>query len=144
MAHLEAVQLLLVMASTQLYSPTATGHWGAHPLTEAMLTQADLVPGVVQRLLQHAIERQPLPPHAPVYTLAPGDRPSVLRLVRSAAGLPNISVQLHGHSSGANVWRINAQTAVAVQHAARASSLTGRSVSQQGSAKVSPPIAAWK
>ncbi|KAK9806635.1 hypothetical protein WJX73_002684 [Symbiochloris irregularis] len=85
MMHLEAVQLLLVMASTQLYSPLPTGHWGAHPFTDAIMEQTDLVAPLLQRLLQHYIDRLPLPPHAAVYVPPPAARPGVLRLVRSAA-----------------------------------------------------------
>jgi hypothetical protein len=44
----EAVNTLLVMASTQLYTPTATAAAGAHPFTAAMLEQGDLVPGLLQ------------------------------------------------------------------------------------------------
>ena len=44
----EATNLLLVMASTQLYTPTATAAPGAHPFTSAMLEQHDLVPGLLQ------------------------------------------------------------------------------------------------
>ena len=44
----EAVNLLLVMASTQLYTPTATAALGAHPFTTALLEQHDLVPGLLQ------------------------------------------------------------------------------------------------
>ena len=44
----EATNLLLAMASTQLYTPTATAAAGAHPFTAAMLEQHDLVPGLLQ------------------------------------------------------------------------------------------------
>ena len=35
--QLEVAQLLLVMASTQLYSPLARGHLGEHPYLEALM-----------------------------------------------------------------------------------------------------------
>ena len=48
MLRWEAVNLLLVMASTQLYTPTATAAAGAHPFTAALLAQHELVPGLLQ------------------------------------------------------------------------------------------------
>jgi hypothetical protein len=41
--HLEVTHLLLVMTSTQLYTPTAAAFPGAHPFTESILEQRDLV-----------------------------------------------------------------------------------------------------
>ena len=48
----ELVNLLIVMISTQLYTPTAMAAPQAHPFTAAMLEQQDLVPGLLQVLLQ--------------------------------------------------------------------------------------------
>ncbi|EIE20753.1 hypothetical protein COCSUDRAFT_48393 [Coccomyxa subellipsoidea C-169] len=81
----EVINLLLVMTSTQLYTPTATAQTNAHPFTSALLDQEDLVPALLQALLQHFIQRWPLPKGAQVYQ-PPADRQrSVFRLVRSAA-----------------------------------------------------------
>ena len=44
----EVINLLLVMTSTQLYSPTATAQTNAHPFTSALLEQEDLVPALLQ------------------------------------------------------------------------------------------------
>ena len=44
----EVTNLLIVMASTQLYTPTATAAPGAHPFTSTILEQHDLVPGLLQ------------------------------------------------------------------------------------------------
>lgn len=44
----ELVNLLIVMMSTQLYTPTATAAPQAHPFTAAILEQRDLVPGLLQ------------------------------------------------------------------------------------------------
>ncbi|CAL8468041.1 g7580 [Coccomyxa elongata] len=81
----EVINLLLVMTSTQLYTPTATAQTNAHPFTSALLQQEDLVPVLLQALLQHFIQRQALPKGAQVYQ-PPAETPrSVFRLVRSAA-----------------------------------------------------------
>ena len=47
----ELVNLLIVMMSTQLYTPTAMAAPQAHPFTDAILEQRDLVPGLLQVLL---------------------------------------------------------------------------------------------
>ena len=47
----ELVNLLIVMMSTQLYTPTAMAAPQAHPFTAAILEQRDLVPGLLQVLL---------------------------------------------------------------------------------------------
>lgn len=44
----EVINLLLVMTSTQLYTPTATAQTNAHPFTSALLEQEDLVPALLQ------------------------------------------------------------------------------------------------
>jgi len=46
--HWELLNTLLVMGSTQLYTPNAGGAPGAHPFTEALLGAADLVPALLQ------------------------------------------------------------------------------------------------
>ena len=42
------MNLLIVMMSTQLYTPTAMAAPQAHPFTAAILEQRDLVPGLLQ------------------------------------------------------------------------------------------------
>lgn len=46
--HWELLNLLLVLASTQLYTPNAGPAAGAHPFTEALLGAADLAPALLQ------------------------------------------------------------------------------------------------
>ena len=46
--HWELLNTLLVLASTQLYTPNAGAAPGAHPFTEALLSAADLAPALVQ------------------------------------------------------------------------------------------------
>lgn len=45
---LEVINLLLVLTSTQLYTPTATAQTNAHPFTAAIVGQEDLVPPLLQ------------------------------------------------------------------------------------------------
>ena len=47
----ELVNLLIVVMSTQLYTPTAMAAPQAHPFTAAILEQRDLVPGLLQVFL---------------------------------------------------------------------------------------------
>ena len=44
----ELLNLLIVMMSTQLYTPSAMTAPQAHPFTAAILEQKDLVPGLLQ------------------------------------------------------------------------------------------------
>ena len=48
LVRLEAVQLLVVLTSSQLYSSQAAGPPEAHPFTTALMQQPDLAPGLVQ------------------------------------------------------------------------------------------------
>ena len=85
MVQLEAAHLLLVLLSSQLYTPLASVPPAAQPLSTAIMHQADLAPSTVQLLLRHYTECQPLPQGAQVY--APDDgTPGVIRFVTSAAG----------------------------------------------------------
>lgn len=80
------MNLLLVMLSTQLYSPSATAEAGAHPFTEVLMDGEESASKLILLLLQHFVERRALPPNAPVFKpLSQGQR-GVLRFVRSAAG----------------------------------------------------------
>ena len=108
--HLELVNLLLVLASTQLYVPGSVGEAGTHPFTESLMAQPQLAPPLVQCLLSHYIAHAPLPARAPVYRLPPTERPGVFRLVRSAAGMVSAapgekdnSGSLTGHVRAASV-----------------------------------------
>ena len=85
MVQLEAAHLLLVMLSSQLYTPLASVPPEAQPLSTAVMHQADLAPGIVQLLLGHYMASVPLPPGAPVFVPDDGT-PGVLRFVTSAAG----------------------------------------------------------
>ncbi|CAL5220036.1 g1983 [Coccomyxa viridis] len=81
----ELVNLLIVMMSTQLYTPTAMAAPQAHPFTAAILEQRDLVPGLLQYLLERFIEVEAVPKGAPVYQPPEEKQRGVFRLVRSAA-----------------------------------------------------------
>ncbi|KAK9817010.1 hypothetical protein WJX72_008242 [[Myrmecia] bisecta] len=83
--HLEVMNLLLVMTSTQLYTPAATAQPGAHPFTDILMEQESRAPRVLQALLQHYIARQPLPPRAPLWVPSAAAQQGVLRFVRTAA-----------------------------------------------------------
>ncbi|KAK9845745.1 hypothetical protein WJX81_001268 [Elliptochloris bilobata] len=83
--HWELLNALLVLASTQLYTPNAGAVPGAHPFTEALLGAPDLVPALVQVLLEHFIEQAPLPPGAPVYVPPAPAAGGAFRFARSAA-----------------------------------------------------------
>lgn len=80
------MNLLLVMLSTQLYSPSATAEAGAHPFTEVLMDAEDRASKLVLVMLQHFTERRPLPANAPVYKPQSQEQRGVLRFVRSAAG----------------------------------------------------------
>ncbi len=85
--HLEVMNLLLVMLSTQLFSPSATAEAGAHPFTEVLMDGEEGASGLVLLLLKHFIERRPLPANAPVFKPPSQQQRGVLRFVRSAAGI---------------------------------------------------------
>lgn len=84
--HLEVINLLLVMLSTQLYSPSATAEPGGHPFTEVLMDAQDSAIRMLLVLLQHFSERRSLPANAPVYRPPIPQQGGVLRLVKSAAG----------------------------------------------------------
>lgn len=54
--RLEALHLLLVMCSTQLYTPAAAALPGAHPLTEAILRESHLA-GPLLQVRQPRVQR---------------------------------------------------------------------------------------
>uniref|UniRef100_A0A7S3VLV0 Dymeclin n=1 Tax=Dunaliella tertiolecta TaxID=3047 RepID=A0A7S3VLV0_DUNTE len=79
----EAVQLLLVSASSQVFCPVVVSPVGNHPMLEAMLIQHQFAPQVMQRLLQLLIRRPPPPSDGSLYL---GRTTSgVTRLAKSAA-----------------------------------------------------------
>ncbi len=84
--HLETMNLLLVLLSTQLYSPISGSEPGAHPFTEVLMDSQNSAAGLLRVLLRHYAERRSLPPQAPVYVPQATERRGVLRMVRSAAG----------------------------------------------------------
>ena len=84
---LEGMRLLLVCASTQLYTTQVVGPPDAHPFLEVLMDQEQSAVPVIRVLLHMVISRPPLaaaktllysPPHDP--------GPVVLRLFRAAAG----------------------------------------------------------
>lgn len=82
--HLEAVNLLLVTCSSQLYTPLTAAPPGTHPFTEALLQQRDLAVPAVESLLRRWVGRPPLPARAPLALPTRGR--GVMRFVRRAAG----------------------------------------------------------
>ncbi|CAI5968914.1 unnamed protein product [Closterium sp. NIES-65] len=84
--HLEAVNLLIVMMSTQLHaSPAVAFNTDAHLFVEAAMNQHDLAVPFVSRLLHMFVARMPVPPRVPFYVASLSTRQGVLRRVGSAA-----------------------------------------------------------
>lgn len=85
--HVETINLLLVLSSTQLYSTSASAPLGNHPFIDALMQQQPLAAQMVQHALQHYSTRPPLPPKLQLWSPSTdgGDK-GVLKLVRSAAG----------------------------------------------------------
>ncbi|KAA6428940.1 MAG: hypothetical protein FRX49_01050 [Trebouxia sp. A1-2] len=84
--HVEVVNLLLVLTSTQLYSTSPSAPIGSHPFIDALMQQRQLAPQLVQQALKHYSFRPPLPPKVQLWSPSPdADNKGVLRLVRSAA-----------------------------------------------------------
>lgn len=83
---LEAVLLLLVCASTQLYTQETAAPVGSQPLLEALMEQQQSAQALVGALLQLVVARQPLPPKVHVFTPATDGSNTVMKLVRTAAG----------------------------------------------------------
>jgi hypothetical protein len=82
---LEAVLLLLVCASTQLYTQQTAAPLGSHPLLEGLMGQQQSAAALVTALLQLVVTRPPLPAQLQLYTPPEGGT-GVMRLVRTAAG----------------------------------------------------------
>lgn len=90
------MNLLLVMLSTQLYSPSATAEAGAHPFTEVLMDGEDSACRLVLLLLQHFVARRALPANAPIFKPPSQQQRGVLRFVRSAAGdAPSVDPSSH-------------------------------------------------
>eukprot|EP00887_Chlorella_sp_A99_P007913 scaffold12.g7913.t1 len=102
--QLEAVQLLLVLCSSQLYSPSPRAQLGQHPFLEVLMQQRDLANHVVEALLQLFVAGPAVPLSLKIYV--PTDTRAVLRVVRSAAAsvlwLPYqaVSFLIRARSSG--------------------------------------------
>ena len=88
--HIEATNLLVVLASTQLYSAAASAPVGIHPFIDSVMAQADMAPVLVQRVLQHFIARPQIPSNVQLWTPSQDAAHGVLQLVKSAAGLCSI------------------------------------------------------
>ena len=85
--HVEIINLLLVLASTQLYSTSASAPVGTHPFIDALMQQQHLAALVVQRALGHFSSRPSLPSKLQLWSPSPDAQDiGVLKLVRSAAG----------------------------------------------------------
>ena len=83
---LEAVLLLLVCASTQLYTQQTAAPVGSHPLLEGLMGQQQSAAALVTALLQLTVMRPPQPPQLALYAPPAEGGTSVMRLVRTAAG----------------------------------------------------------
>ncbi|KAF5838498.1 Dyggve-Melchior-Clausen syndrome protein-domain-containing protein [Dunaliella salina] len=79
----EAVQLLLVSASSQVFCPVVVSPPGNHPMLETMLMQHQFAPQLIQRLLQLLIRRPPPPSDGSLYQGRTSS--GVTRLAKSAA-----------------------------------------------------------
>ena len=85
--HVETINLLLILSSTQLYSTSASAPVGTHPFIDGLMQQQSLAPQVVQQALNHYSLRPSLPPKLQLWAPGPdADNKGVLKLVRSAAG----------------------------------------------------------
>lgn len=83
---LEAVMLLLVTASTQLYTQQTAAPLGSHPLLESLMAQQQSAAALVTALL-HLIASCPQQPAQLQLYIPPAEgSTSVMRLVRTAAG----------------------------------------------------------
>eukprot|EP00899_Mesostigma_viride_P025984 jgi/Mesvir1/6570/Mv25657-RA.1 len=81
--HLEAINALLVLSSTQLYSAM---HVSTHGMLDIAMEQSDIAAHVVQRLLTHYTTRTAAPARLPLYTPPPVKaKVGYLRRVSSAA-----------------------------------------------------------
>lgn len=83
---LEAVLLLLICTSTQLYTQQTAAPVGSQPLLEALMEQQQCTPALTGALLQLVAQWQPQPQKLQLYMPAANTGASVLRLVRTAAG----------------------------------------------------------
>ncbi|GBG64367.1 hypothetical protein CBR_g41568 [Chara braunii] len=65
--HLEVINLLLVMTSTQLHAPPCVGPGNSHFFLDAAMAQTDLAGPFVRKLLVSAIARLPMPRRLPYH-----------------------------------------------------------------------------
>lgn len=83
---LEAVLLLLVCASTQLYTQQTAAPLGSHPLLEGLMGQQQSAAALVTALLQLIVTRPQQPAQLQLYVPPAEGSTGVMRLVRTAAG----------------------------------------------------------
>lgn len=83
---LEALKLLVVCCSTQLYTSSVAAPQGTHPIMEAIMDQQPAAGPVVTALLKLITQRVPLPARAALYSPEAQSKTGVLQFVRSAAG----------------------------------------------------------
>lgn len=91
--HIEAAHLLVVLTSTQLYTPAASSPAGTHPFLDSIMQQTQLAPQLVQQSLHHFINRPPQPSGIQLWSPSQDTRNGVLHLVRSAAGARSYYLQ---------------------------------------------------
>lgn len=82
---LEAVLLLLVCASTQLYTQQTAAPLGSHPLLEGLMGQQQSAAALVTALLQLIVARPQQPQQLQLYRPPDEGSSGVMRLVRTAA-----------------------------------------------------------
>ncbi|GMH33193.1 hypothetical protein BSKO_01027 [Bryopsis sp. KO-2023] len=102
--QLEAVRLLLVGCSTQLFIPLVSAPEGTHPVTDNLMKHGDVAGAILQTLMGWFVQRPVVPAGVSVFK-RPENQQGVLRYVRSAAAtvfwLPVAAYQfLVGSESG--------------------------------------------
>jgi hypothetical protein len=80
------VLLLLVCASTQLYTQQTAAPLGSHPLLEGLMGQQQSAAALVTALLQLVVLQPQQPAQLQLYTTPAAGSTGVMRLVRTAAG----------------------------------------------------------
>lgn len=85
MLHLEVVNLLLVMSSTQLHSSNSVNSFDANLFIDAAMEHEDQSVAVVEKLLSNFMARLPVPSSSPLFVPTLSGRQGVLKRVGSAA-----------------------------------------------------------
>lgn len=84
---MEVLLLLVICCSSQLYTQQTYAPPDTHPILEAIMDQQSSAVPLVTVLLQLVVSRPPLPPKVHLYKPQDTSGYTVMRLVRSAAGV---------------------------------------------------------